>query len=195
MKKVILRVTIGLLTFLIGVSSSQLWTFRQSKSIQINAIDNNKLDFAVFARSQSWRRIVVERRFAIYIPPYLNDDGHSISGDMAVGAFRNRNFEVNGLFYLDYYSDYKIAAPKTPTTYQNTVRSEVMFGGKRAIMITEIPARQEIMGIHDLPKVSVYFPDIGHGQKLYITLTSGNEEGLDVAKLVLFSIEFPQEVN
>lgn len=192
MKNWILRVTIGLLTFLLGVSSSQLWSLRQSKSIQINAIDNNKVDLAVTTPTETWRRIVVSRRFSLYIPTYLDDEGHSVSGDMAVGAFRKGNFDVSGLFYLSYYSDHKIDAnPKTPTRYRNTVRSEVTLGGKRSIMITAIPARDEIWGIHDLPRVDVYFPDIGHGQKLYISLTSGNEEGIEVAKRVLSSIEFP----
>ena len=71
MKNWILRVTIGLITFLVGVSSSQLWSLRQSKSIQINAIDSNKVDLAVFTPSETWRRIVVRRRFSLYIPAYL----------------------------------------------------------------------------------------------------------------------------
>jgi len=188
MKNWILRVTIGLLTFLIGVASPELWSLRQSKS----TIDNNKVDLAVFTPSETWRRIVVKRRFSLYIPPNLDDDGHSISGDMAVGALRKRNFDMSGLFHLYYYSDHKIEAdPTTPTRYRNTVKSEVMFGGKHAIMITEIPANDEVLGIHDLPGVKVYFPDIGHGQKLYISLTSANEEGIEVAKRVLSSIEFP----
>jgi len=186
MKSLILRVTIGLVTFLVGLSSSQFWSLRQSKSIQINAIDNSKVDLAVFTPSETWRRIVVKRRFSLYIPPNLDDDGHSISGDMAVGALRKRNFDMSGLFHLYYYSDHKIEAdPTTPTRYRNTVKSEVMFGGKHAIMITEIPANDEVLGIHDLPGVKVYFPDIGHGQKLYISLTSANEEGIEVAKRVL----------
>lgn len=192
MRNWILRVTIGLVTFLVGVSSSQLWSFRQPQSFQINAIDNSKVDLAVVTPSETWRRIVVKRRFSLYIPTYLADEGHSVSRDMAVGAFRRGNFEVNGLFHLYYYSDDKIDAdPKTPTRYRNTVRSKVTLGGKRAIMITEIPAREEVWGIQDLPKVGVYFPNIGNGQKLYISLTSGTEEGIEVAKRVLSSIEFP----
>ena len=57
-------------------------------------------------------------------------------------------------------------------------------------MITEIPASNEIVCLHDMPRVELYFPDIGGGRKLQMRFASGDEQGIEVAKRVINSIEF-----
>lgn len=191
MKKWLVRLTIALLTFLIGVLSSQLWSLRQTK---IRPTKPGIVPRSPVSSTQTWRRIVVKDRFSFYIPPYLKDDGGSIGSDMAIGAFRKESYDMSGLFYVYYYSD-KVTErdpTKVPPRYRFTIRSENMLGGKHAIMVTEIPARNEIFCIHDMPEVQVYFPDIGRGEKLYMSLASGDVEGLEVARQILASIKFPE---
>ena len=192
--KSVVRVMVALVAFLVGVSSSQFWSLRQRKIIQIASVAKLKVvdQPAISPPSETWRRIVVKGRFSFYIPPYLSDDGHSTSGRMAVGAFRKGNYDMRGLFHLYYYSHNETENDPNEASnrYKSTIRSEVTIGGKRARMVTEIPAADEIMCIHDLPGVWVYFPDIGGGRKLYMSFASGDEQGIEVAKRVIDSIEF-----
>ena len=192
MKKWLVRLTIALVTFLIGVSLSQSWSLRRIKIRQTKpgVVHRSPMSPA----PQTWRRIVVKDRFSFYIPPYLKDDGNSVDSDMAIGAFRKENYDMDGLFHLYYYSnkvperDPTKAAPR----YRFTMRYEGMLGGKRAIMVTEIPATNEIWGIYDVARVQVYFPDIGGGEKLYMSFASGGVEGIEVARQILASIKFPE---
>ena len=39
--------------------------------------------------------------------------------------------------------------------------------------------------------VQVYFPDIGSGEKLYMSFASGGVEEIEVARQILASIKFP----
>jgi hypothetical protein len=192
MKKLLVRLMIALVTFLVGVSSSQLWSLRQTKIRQIKPGVIHRS--SVSPTTEAWRRIVVKDRFSFYIPPYLKDDGGSVSSEMATGAFRKENYDMSGLFFLYYYSD-KVPErdpTKEAPRYRFTMRSEGMLGGKRAIMVTEIPATNEIWCIHDGPGVQVYFPDIGGGEKLYMRFASGDVEGIEVARQILASIKFPE---
>lgn len=104
--KLIVRVMVALLAFLVGVSLSQLWSLRHRKVVQTTPVTNVEVvdQPPISPFSETWRRIVVKGRFSFYIPPYLNDDGHSVSRRMAVGAFRKGNYDMSGLFHLYYYS-------------------------------------------------------------------------------------------
>ena len=46
------------------------------------------------------------------------------------------------------------------------------------------------MCLHDVASVEAYFPDIGGGQKLYMSFAAGDAEGIQVAKRILESLEF-----
>jgi len=193
--KSILRVVVALLAFLIGVSTSQLRSLCHRKVVQSTPIPSVKIvdQPAISPSSETWRRIVITDRFSLSIPSYLNDDGHSLSRSIAVGAFR-ANYDRSGLFYLYYCSRREAeedSKDRIHDKYRNTTRSEVMIGGRHASMVTEIPAQDEILCIHDVPEVSVFFPDIGGGRKLYMRLASSDNQGIEVAKRVIYSIEFP----
>ena len=190
----LIRITVAFLTFLVGVSSSQLLSLRQREVLQTKPIV--KVEIAEppmkSTLSETWRKITIKDRFSFYIPPYLHDDGHSISGGIAVGAFRRENYEMRGLFHLYYYSHKDTLNDLTvaPTRYRFTTRSKIIIGGKEAIIVTEIPANDEIWGIKDVPEVQVSFPDIGRGKKLYMRFASGDGEGIEVARRIVDSIEF-----
>lgn len=197
--KWIVRVMVALLAFLVGVSSSQL--LRQGRVSQTTSVPNVKVldQPAISPPAETWRRIVVKGRFSFYIPSYLNHeehsdlnhDGHSDNKRTAVGTFCKGNWDMNGLFYLYYYSHSDTEGDPTdrPNRYRSTTRSEVRIGGKRATMVTEIPSADEYTCIHDTPTVEVYFPNIGKGRKLFMRLAS-DEQGIEVAKRVIESIEF-----
>jgi hypothetical protein len=100
---------------------------------------------------------------------------------------------MGGLFHIYYLSGNgtKLFSKELSNKYRSAIRSEVTIGGKRASMLTDIPAADEVMCIHDSPTVQVYFPDIGRGRKLYMRFSSGDEQGIEVAKQVIDSLEFP----
>lgn len=190
----LIRLTVALLAFLVGVFSSQLWSLRPRRVVQTKPIVKAEVvqQPTVASPFETWRKITIKGRFSFYIPPYLRDDGQWVSGGMAVGAFRRENYDVSGLYHLYYYShnDTLDDLNARPTRYRFTTRANVMLGGKQARIVTEIPAADEIWCIHDVPEVQVYFPDIGRGKKLYLRLASRDAEGIVVARRIVDSIEF-----
>lgn len=190
MTSMILRVMVGVLAFLVGVTSSHFWPTKKRLFVQSRPIVSIREDQpAISPPSEKWRKIVVRDRFIFYIPPYLKDDVRRTDEDRAIGVFRTTDYFTPGISYLSYDSSYESQRdPRESTSrYRLTDKSVVLIGGKRASMFTEIPANDEIWCIHDVPRVHVYFPDIGRGQTLDLYM-SGD---LDDAKQILKSIEFP----
>jgi hypothetical protein len=134
---------------------------------------------------------VVKGRFSFYVPPYLNDSKQSADRNSAVGEFGRRDYSMRGLYGLYYYSSKDASCgDDTPARYKSTTRTDVVIDGKRAGVITEVPAPEEWHCIHDVPTMGVCFPDAGHGRGLRMTLASGDEQGLEIAKQIVKSIEF-----
>ena len=193
--KWIIRVIVALLAFLVGVGSSQLRSLRERNAVETRTIRVIKFanQPATPLSAEQWRKVVVKDRFSFYIPANLNDDGHSADRDMAVGAFRKPNYDTSGLFYIYYVSHQQAEEDPTkrPDRYKATTRADVTIDGKRGHLLIEFPASVEILSIKEVPRVKVYFSDIGEGRKLYMEFVAGfGGEGIPVAQRVIDSIKF-----
>ena len=193
--KWIVRVMIALLTFLVGVVSSQLWSAPEREVVETRTIRAMVFDTPpVISLAQiKWRRIVVKDRFSFDVPSYLNDDGHSADHDLAVGAFRKPSYDMSGLFHIYYLSHEQAEQDPTtgPDVYKATTRADIIVDGKRGHMLIEFPSSDEVWSIKQVPQVKVYFPDIGGGRSFYMTFAAGfDSDGIQVAHRVINSIKF-----
>ena len=197
--KWIVRVVVALLTFLVGVFASQLWSVGEHRIVKTRTLTVVRVaPPAIPPAAEEWRKIVVKDQFSFYIPPDLNDDGGYFSSDLATGVFRKANHKMSGLFYVDYYSHFNTEQDPTkgPNQYRSGIRSDVTIDGRRGTMVIEIPASDEVSCFHDAPEVKVYFPDIGGGRKLYMTFAAGLDgDGIAIAQRVIDSIEFPDALQ
>ena len=194
MWKYVTRVAAALVTFTIGTSIVMLWPApRREVAADVQPPAPQVVSEEVSPLPDGgWRKVTVEGRFSFYVPRYLKDGPRSVSRLGELGEFRSGDYGAGGLFHLYYHSHKEVSEYEgAPSRYKATTRSEVTISGKSATIVTEIPADEEVICIHDTPTVQVYFPDIGRGRKLYMRLASRDAVGIEAAKQIINSIEFP----
>jgi hypothetical protein len=196
MKRITLRLSIALLTFLIGVVITGIPVTRPFSpaektpgSVPVVAELKIKLN-----HPEGWRRIDVASKFSFYLPPDMKEV--KLPGNIDYFGphkdFGNKTLEVNYGYIEKRYNEElwrgKVSCEllsRKLTDRPMYRSSEVKIGGRKAT---------QIFWQSDTPKYSVMtlcFPDIGDGTVLKFGAVSEDERSLDVAKQIFGSIEFP----
>jgi len=189
MKGVAIRLSIALLTFLVGIVTTMLLAtplslLNKGIPFQLPSVAAPK---STSLPPEEWKKVYVDNKFSIYLPtPYKDKRGKLETGIVAGGSL----FAKGMLFYYEYGRHVYRGWCEEQMPRQ---RSKVIVSGKKA-WLDDRDAMQDFGGsssMNDWPSVQVCFPDIGDGRtKLFVEIAAPFSRQLSVAKRIINSIEF-----
>jgi hypothetical protein len=181
MRKFTFRLTVALITFLIGIAIAAFWVFRHKEEIPALQIKANV--------PKGWQKID-ERKFAIYLPPEMKQCPEILVGNVGP-PMEGWNAYAQGDLIIRY--DWFKRGDRSPCGFLPTApgysykSSEIKVAGKLARLdVWEYPA-----GSFDEGGIDLCFPDIGDGKTwLSVRAFGRDKRALNLARQIFDSVEF-----